>query len=208
MWVVKNVKLIKFWLTKAKPSFGKFHLLTEWARSFKDLSASSWFTQLDAKSPAAQVDSTPQRLTGYWLAPLSKSRKAMGTNRRGKATFICGEQHAASHAQCQGKAWVSWVCKAISVTAKLQRTEQGWRRTKTLKGQSDFHCCIVLGGCSSRGAALILQLIVEYWVVLREGSMLKLCNHSPLWMCVYSFHLFSTWNGKLFSALYMQNQLT
>lgn len=47
----------------------------------------------------------------------------------------------------EGKAWVSGVCKTISETAKSQRTEKGCDRTKTLKGQRNFHGYFVLGGC-------------------------------------------------------------
>lgn len=47
----------------------------------------------------------------------------------------------------EGKVWVSGVCKAISVTAKLRRTEKGYDRTKKLKGLRNFHGYFVLGGC-------------------------------------------------------------
>lgn len=56
----------------------------------------------------------------------------------------------------EGKAWVSEVCKAISETAKLQRTEKGCDRTKTLKGQRNFHGYFILGGCGVADGVLIL----------------------------------------------------
>lgn len=63
-WVFRNIKLIHFWLTKAIPSFGKFNLLTEWARLFKD------FSELMIHTARCKVPSSSNWLgpTKRWLA--------------------------------------------------------------------------------------------------------------------------------------------
>lgn len=63
----------------------------------------------------------------------------------------------------EGKAWVSGVCKAISVTAKLQRTEKGCDRTKTLKGQRNFNGYFVLGGCGVGDGVLEYYPLIVCW---------------------------------------------
>lgn len=84
MWVVRNIKLIHFWLTKAMLSFGKFNLLTKWVRLFKGISelmihttrckvpgSSKWLGPL--KSWLAIGSHPSARVEGDWNEPLWKS---------------------------------------------------------------------------------------------------------------------------------------
>lgn len=83
-----------------------------------------------------------------WLLAHSPQQesKASGTSHRRKATFMCGEQRAASHAQCQRRERLGFL-RFAKPLALLQRTEKGCDRTKTWKGQRNFPGYFVLGWC-------------------------------------------------------------